>query len=185
MRVRGVLRCLAEWYRGAMGDPRSRPGCLGFVARLLQQGSEPRGGDVAFRRAGALLTPAELDFYRVLTHQLGGRLTVCPKVRVGDLLKAISSDRSAGTSARNRINRSHVDFVLCDPQTMWPVAAVELDDSSHNAARQRERDAHQNAAFAAAGLPLVRLPVKRGYSGVALETALAEALGAIGGGPTD
>ena len=55
---------------------------------------------------------------------------VCPKARLGDLLYVKKgTDKPMGWI--NKINRNHIDFVLCDPQTMQVVAAVELDDSSH------------------------------------------------------
>ena len=56
----------------------------------------------------------------------------------------------------NKINRSHIDFVLCDPQTMRPLAAVELDDKSHDSEKARQRDETKDKACQAAGLKLIR-----------------------------
>jgi hypothetical protein len=65
-----------------------------------------------------------------------------------------------------------VDFLLCDPATMRPLAGIELDDASHARPDRQERDALVQKVFEAAGLPLVRFPAQRGY-------ALAEVAGRL------
>ena len=40
---------------------------------------------------------------------------------------------------------------------------LELDDSSHKKGKRQERDAFLEQACAAAGLPLLRMPTKKGY----------------------
>jgi hypothetical protein len=57
-----------------------------------------------------------------------------------------------------------VDFVICDPKTMVPQFALELDDSSHNRPDREERDAFVDQVFAAAELPLLHIPVRAGYN---------------------
>ncbi len=46
---------------------------------------------------------------------------------------------------------------------MKPLAGVELDDSSHSRASRQARDEFVQQVFAAAQLPLLRIPAKRGY----------------------
>jgi len=58
----------------------------------------------------------------------------------------------------NRIDRKHVDFLLCDPATMRPLLGVELDDASHQRRDREQRDRLMEQAFAAAELPLARGP---------------------------
>ena len=55
-----------------------------------------------------------------------------------------------------KVSQKHVDFVICDVDTLRPLAAVELDDRSHDTAKAKRADAEKDAALAAAGLPLVR-----------------------------
>jgi len=57
-----------------------------------------------------------------------------------------------------------VDFLLCDPKTLKPVFAVELDDSSHEHSARQERDAFVEEVFAAAQLPLMRIPAQQAYN---------------------
>jgi hypothetical protein len=77
---------------------------------------------------------------------------------------------------------------------MRPVAAVELDDSSHARADRRARDEFVRDALSAAGLPLVSVKASRQYEPRALREAVLTALkqpnvgnavGDVGEGETD
>lgn len=50
----------------------------------------------------------------------------------------------------------HLDFVICDEHT-YTIAAVELDDSSHDTEDGKRRDANKNKWLQEEGIPLVRL----------------------------
>ncbi len=66
-----------------------------------------------------------------------------------------------------------MDFVLCDPRTFAILLAIELDDRTHQTdPRRRERDVFVDGALAAAGVPLLRVPVQRSYDVRALQTQL-------------
>lgn len=62
------------------------------------------------------------------------------------------------------MDRKHVDFLVCDLKSVRPLVALELDDQSHARADRKTRDELVEAVFAAAGLPLLRVPVKSGYA---------------------
>lgn len=59
----------------------------------------------------------------------------------------------------NRINRMTYDFVICD-KAATVIAAIELDDKSHESERRIESDAKKGKATADAGLRLIRWHVK-------------------------
>lgn len=48
-------------------------------------------------------------------------------------------DSGAWLRLRNRIDRKTADYVICNAATMRPLAAVELDGSSHDREKTRER----------------------------------------------
>ncbi|MDD5369401.1 MAG: DUF2726 domain-containing protein, partial [Anaerolineaceae bacterium] len=56
--------------------------------------------------------------------------------------------------------------------TMRPRFAIELDDRSHERADRVERDEFVDQVFAAANLPLVRIPARAGYSAHDIQTTL-------------
>ncbi|PJF41262.1 MAG: topoisomerase [Phototrophicales bacterium] len=109
------------------------------------------------------LSAAELNFYAALCDTVGEYVTICCKVGLQDIFYVKKSDYSLWRTYTNKIDRKHVDFLLCDPTTMQPLVGVELDDSSHQRKDRQERDEFVNAVFDAAGLPLVHIPVRRFY----------------------
>jgi predicted RNA-binding Zn-ribbon protein involved in translation (DUF1610 family) len=114
-----------------------------------------------FRIRDDFLSPAEASFFQVLRSAAGENLLVFPKVSLKDLFYVARPDKNI--SYNNQINQKHVDFVLCDPSTLKPILAVELDDSSHQRADRASRDEFVNRVFQDAGLPLLRFPVKPSY----------------------
>ena len=110
------------------------------------------------------LSAAEQSFYLVLKLTVGDKALICPKVSLGDLFWAKSSDPSEYRSLTNKIDRKHVDFLLCDPKTVRPLAGIELDDKSHQREARQQRDEFVGNVFRAAKLPLIRVPVKRAYA---------------------
>ena len=59
----------------------------------------------------------------------------------------------------NRINRMSVDFLICSKDAMV-VAAIELDDASHDRADRKLADAKKDRALSAAGIVIYRYQVK-------------------------
>ncbi len=141
---------------------------LGIIAaavflRLLRAGRLPTVPSLAaLSKKDFLLTEAERSFYEVLLKAVSGDIAVFPKVRLADLVW-IRSGTPHRQGLLNRVVAKHVDFLLCARPLLKPILAVELDDSSHEANRRRERDEVVNAVLRAAGLPLLRVPAKRAY----------------------
>lgn len=138
------------------------PGCLFAILKLFGLGGASQVGRLPSRTRDDFLSPAEFSFFHVLCQAVGDRAYVCAKIRVADILFVV--DRRQNMGDANRIAQKHVDFLLCDPATMKPLAAVELDDSSHRRDDRAERDAFLDRAFEAAALPLLHVKAKRAYS---------------------
>jgi len=60
----------------------------------------------------------------------------------------------------NRINRMSVDFVVCAPDGAKILAAIELDDSSHERADRLKADVKKDKALQSAGIRMIRWPVR-------------------------
>ena len=145
-------------------DANQNPGCLGSILRLFGIGTEAPASDksLPYRKRDDFLSAAELSFYRALSAAVGTQAHICPKVNLADIFFVVKPNENQG--ARGRISQKHVDFLLCDSQSMKPLAGIELDDSSHARADRQDRDALVDAVFAAAGLPLLRIPAAASYS---------------------
>lgn len=107
-----------------------------------------------------LLTPGERRFYRFgLLPAVGNRWLIAMKVRLADV---ITVDDFQGKYGR-KISQKHLDFVLITPKTTRIVAAIELNDSTHDEEHRQSRDAFVADSLRDAGVPLIAFPIYRQY----------------------
>jgi hypothetical protein len=161
-----------------------KQGCLGSILQAFRFSPQPATREQEFleEEAEALpyhirddfLSPAELNFYRVLCTATGDWAVVCPKVSLGDLFYAQTGSYATNVAYRNKIDRKHVDFLLCDSRSMHPSLGIELDDASHQRAYRQERDRFVEEVFEAAGLPLRRIAVQTAYNVQELSASLRD-----------
>lgn len=159
------------------------PGCLGAILQLFGSSpkvNEPKKEALPYRLRDDFLSSAELSFYHVLQQAVGDWAIVCPKISLGDLFYAKSGERGSNQAYTNKIDRKHVDFLLCNPRTMRPLLGIELDDSSHQKSSRQERDRFVEKVFATANLPLFRQPVRSTYNVHELTLTLRQQAGLNG-----
>lgn len=115
------------------------------------------GETAQFGRKASLLTRNEEKLYRSLLQACRSDYQVMAKVRLWDILWLTNEppDRKQHLS---RLSCRYVDFLLCEPLTLKPLLAIELDDHSHQNDYAKESDRYKNEVFAVARLPLMRLP---------------------------
>ena len=102
-----------------------------------------------------LLTKREEAFYKILApiiHDYGWELLM--KLRLADIV-GVSSGQENYMSYFNKIKAKHTDFVICDPETMEVLLAIELDDPSHEREDRIERDEFVDKVYEAVGIPLL------------------------------
>jgi hypothetical protein len=147
-----------------------KPGCLASLLRTFGLGKQDTGISVRYiepellpyRLRDDFLSSAEASFFQVLKTMIGDRLVICPKVSLAELFFVPRGD--AYQTFQNKIDRKRIDFLLCEPRTLKPVFAIELDDSSHVRPDRQGRDAFVEEVFATAQLPLVRIPAQQAYN---------------------
>lgn len=150
---------------------------LGFLLHLKTgEINRPGPSKIGGYERSDLFSPAEASFFRVLELAAESRWRVFAKVRLADLIRHEKGHgRSGRQTALNRITSKHVDFVLCDPETLRVAGVVELDDKSHGTLERGIRDMNVDQALADAGIPVLRVPAKRGYMPVDLKQQLESA----------
>lgn len=147
---------------------------LDFVSDLLFEKEEKSSEiEYPYHQVDEFISPAELNFFFNLKSVVGDSAQVFSKVNLSDLFYAKTGDFGKNRSYNNRIDRKHVDFLLCDPKTLKPILGIELDDKSHQRADRQERDVFVNHVFEAANLPLMHVSVQRGYSQSELKSKLS------------
>lgn len=147
-----------------------------FVALKTKQGLKKEAG-FEFEKREFLFSPAERSFLGVLEQALDSQYRVFGKVRLGDIVKpAKGLVPSKRTSASNRINQKHVDFVICSAADLAVLTIVELDDQSHAREDRVKRDDFVNQALLAAKIPTIHFSVQKGYKLQEVKAKLAEYL---------
>lgn len=114
-------------------------GCLFFFLQLFSPTNDSgEHEELPYRLRDDFLSPAELSFYRVLQTAIQSEAAVLVKVNLADIFFVARPNENR--SYRNKIDRKHVDFLLCHPVSMQPLCGIELDDNSHSRSDRRERE---------------------------------------------
>lgn len=124
-------------------------------------------------RRNTLLTKGEHAFYEKLRVAVGRRYHIAPKVRLADVLFVPGN---LWARFGRPICQKHLDFVLCDPETMEVLFAIELDDSSHDNDEAMKKDDFKDQALRVAGIWLLRFRAKYDYTAADIATAIDRAL---------
>jgi predicted RNA-binding Zn-ribbon protein involved in translation (DUF1610 family) len=167
-----------------------KPGCLYALLRLF---NTSRGNtevtrfpadfkdSLPFNLRDDFLSPAEASFFRLLQGVVKDQYLIFPKVSLKDIF--FVSRPQENMTYYNKIDRKHVDFLLCDAVSLKPVMGIELDDSSHKRPDRIERDELVDQVFNQSGLPLRRISVRSAYSQQELQDLIA-GVAAPDAGPT-
>ena len=145
---------------------------IGTLARvLLKKDRRPKDNarwPLAVRTT--VLSPPEQILYRRLTKSLPQHL-VFPQVQLSRFLDVEKGVPRQGWF--NRISQLSADFLILRLDTSV-VAAIELDDASHETPSRRDADARKTQALHSAGVKLIRWQVKFMPDEATIQTAMAE-----------
>lgn len=141
-----------------------------------QAKAEPKRDEkLPYVRCPGLLTPNEHAFFKVLLPMVEGQYHVFAKVRIEDIIQVPTEvEYRERQKLRGRIKSRHIDFVICDRTTLEVLTCIELDDKSHRRAKSKEADEYNDRAMRDAGVPLIRVPARMGYSEEYLKSYLFE-----------
>ncbi len=128
-----------------------------------------------FEPRDSLMTETELAFFGILEQALEDSYRIYSKVRLEDIIQVKPGiEKATAFAARNRIKCRHIDFVLCDPETLKILASIELDDRSHERPERMDRDDFVDEALRVCGIPCIRFPVQRNYSSREIRQAVED-----------
>lgn len=128
--------------------------------RLLTRSRRSRGADLRRRwpleAKRQVLSERERALFKRLIEALPGHIVLCQV----QLIQLVNFEHGGRNYALfNRICRLSIDFVVLNPDTSI-VAAIELDDATHERADRRDADARKTHALQSAGVHLVRWQAK-------------------------
>lgn len=150
---------------------------LFFVVNMFikKEKEDPKGNQnekLPYKVTDSILTDSERSFYRVLMQIVGDKAVICPKVGLKDIFFITKGVGKDYMKYFGKIAKKHVDFLLCEPNSMKPLCGIELDDISHTSKKSYERDLFVEKVYRDANLELIRISSKSGYTFTEIETAL-------------
>lgn len=139
--------------------------------RLIQANGQNER--LPYRLKESFLSTPELALLRVLQNMAGRHYVICPKVALNDLFYIVRPNENVHFF--NKFFRKHVDFLLCEPNTLKPAIGIELVKPVTKT-ETREADQFMQDLFLSAGLPLVHIRSSEHYSESDLEELLQLAI---------
>lgn len=130
--------------------------------KIEQAKREVENSDIEFPYIKAkLMTDAEIQLYHFMLNNICqiDRIAIFPKVRLADIInvdKRVTIDKNA----LYKIAYKHVDFLICNKNTLDIICVVELDDYTHETDEAKNRDLFVMQALSTAGIPVARIRCK-------------------------
>ena len=134
-----------------------------FVNKSKKKNAGTTSDNLPFQLKQSILTQAEYSFYKRFSQYYGDKNLIFAKVGLTDIFDIVGAGKDY-MSYYGKISKSHIDFLICTKDTLYPLFAIELDDKSHNKENVKIRDKKKDAVFQAANLKLIRVPAKYEYS---------------------
>lgn len=145
--------------------------CLEELAPLARNTKEPvlnkvlsnEDEELPYRQT-SVMSRYELEMFERIKSALP-ECEIFPQVPLASFIRIDpqrAGTRLATNSYRwqNRIGQQRVDFLACLRRDMSTVAAIELDDPSHESTDAQRRDAKKNKSLRDANVPLIRWRVE-------------------------
>lgn len=133
-------------------------GCFWLLVRALQSKRKKNPFDgktkLPYQRKH-IMTKTEMQVYDVLLEALPDYM-VFPQVQVSRIID--TPPNKDNYYWFNFISRLSYDFVVCRPDGT-PIAAIEIDDRTHEKPERQEADNRKNLATEAAGVAIIRWQV--------------------------
>ena len=115
-----------------------------------------------------ILTKAETSLFFIMNKTfnsllecIGKGIVIFPKIRLADIIE-VSTPLKSRKELLYRIAYKHIDYLICDRDTLGLVCAVELDDFYHNRSEKIARDNFVDSTLRDCGVQIFRvnIPIK-------------------------
>lgn len=138
---------------------------LGLIAAVTVVASHfmDNSNPYPFKKKQQLLTSVERGFLALLEKSVGNEYKIINRVKLNDIIDLKESvTGKARRAALLKTSNKYIDYVLCDPNNLRIIAAVDLVHHTQGGHKSKQ-DWFINGALEAAGIPHIRIKVKAGY----------------------
>lgn len=132
--------------------------CFALVFYIKQRQFRHPALSMPYQLRRPVLQTEERELLALLQQAVANDYLIMCKIRVADVVDVTAVPRrTPWYQATNRISAGCFDFLLCDPQTLDPICAIEMEPAS-------EDNAFLDELCKTIALPLVRLPAEKARS---------------------
>lgn len=132
--------------------------CFALVFYIKQRQFRHPALSMPYQLRRPVLKTEERELWAMLQQAVADDYLILCKIRVADVVDVTAiPQRTPWYQATNRISAGCFDFLLCDPQTLDPVCAIEMEPAD-------DGNAFLDQLCSTIGLPLVRLPAEKARS---------------------
>lgn len=107
-----------------------------------------------------LMTDSEVLFYKKLKMALP-EFHLFGQVQLSRMIEPTEDVADERQFWFNRVCRQSVDYVLVDDDLQTVLAAIELDDWTHESKARQKQDVKKDKALASAGIPIIRFHAEK------------------------
>ncbi|MDT8376844.1 MAG: DUF2726 domain-containing protein [Mariprofundaceae bacterium] len=118
----------------------------------------------------SLLTQSELACFNTLKAVAGNEFYIMAKVSLSDIAVVKKGVDQARLKRAAKQGKRHIDFILCNKESLAVICAIELEDAATAASRKRE--SHSADLLEEVGVVVFHMPVKTSYSIPEMQQAL-------------
>ena len=148
---------------------------LRMVDSLPQKHQKSSSDSLPYERNRHFLSEHEKAFFELLIGVAPRDVYVCPQVCFGSVLEVRANSENY-LGSLNKIKSKRIDYLLCDRDSLTPLVAVELDDSSHDSPGRQVRDTFVDDACRSAGLKILHFRGRQAFDPRGLQEALHSAI---------
>jgi hypothetical protein len=143
-----------------------------YLKKQILHDNRSSGEGFSYKSKQYFFSKAERKFYEVLKEVADEMdMVVFAKVRLADLIYLPKSEDN-WIKGWNKIKSKHIDFVLCDKESYQPKVAIELNDSSHNKYKRKERDRFLEFTFEDVDIKFIEIKPSGQYTKSEMEDKL-------------
>lgn len=131
------------------------------VRRLADPDKKGTSDQLPFGLRSHMLSQQKALLYRALVAAMAADAVVFAKVRLADFL--FVSGGGEDLKHAIKMDRKFVDFLLCDPFSMQPLAVIELSVPQQEGSKPQSRDPFITRALKTASISLLKVESRDSY----------------------
>ena len=137
-------------------------GAILFITQILQSNEQSNNNkqyDInRYYLKNSIVTPVEKWMYNIIQEEIREEYMIAPKVGLKDFIGVKKGNNYM--KYFGHIAQKHIDFLICQKNTLSPTLGIEIDDTSHEQKNRKKRDQENDEIYKEIGIKILHIPTK-------------------------